>query len=106
MSFRRAGKNEHAATQSWRAWLERYAEMLRDAGLPPSILESPAEWEYLLRYGYHCDGAYPNIDFRLDELSEAQRAAFKRLLEVALTAEEKQRGSAGWHFVCPPSAVE
>jgi hypothetical protein len=67
------------------------------------VLESRADWEYLLRYGYHCRGAYPDIDFRLEELSATQKAAFRELLTQALSEEERQQGNAAWHFVCPPS---
>jgi hypothetical protein len=55
----------------------------------------------LLRYGYHCDGPYPNIDFLLEELSAAQRAALGDLLATALPADERQ--CAAWHFVNPPA---
>ena len=100
MGFRRDGKKAHAETRSWQAWLAEYAELLRAAGLPPQVLRSRADWEYVLRHGYH---GWPRIDFLLEELTAPERRAFRRLLEVSLSAEERQRGCAGWHFVCPPS---
>jgi hypothetical protein len=102
MSFRRNGKSAHKNARSWNAWVAANADLLRAAGLPLSVFRSRQDWKYLLKFGYHCDGAYPNIDFMLDEMTQPQRAAFQTLLERVLTEEEKQRGSAGWHFVHPP----
>jgi hypothetical protein len=106
MSFRRYGKLAHLQSQSWQAWLDSNADLLKRCELPLSVLSNQDDWNYLLRYGYHCRGAYPDIDFRLEELSEAQKEAFRELLERTLSAEEKRRGSAGWHFACPPGAPE
>src|SRR5262245_5841208 len=102
MGFRRDGKAAHEESRQWQAWLGAHAELLRDCGLPPGVLQSRADWEYLLRFGYHCGGAYPGIDFRLEDLSPSQAAALRALLAQALSAEEKRRGGAAWHFVCPP----
>jgi len=101
VGFRRDGKATHASDRAWRTWLDEHAALLRAAGLPPAVLRSPADWRYLLRFGYHCDGPYPNIDFRLEELSAAQRAAFRELL--ATTLSDVQRQCAAWHFVNPPA---
>jgi hypothetical protein len=101
MGFRQVGKRAHVDRREWQAWLERHAELLRMARLPPQVLATRADWEYLLRYGYHAD-PYPEIDFRLEELNPAQRAAFRLLLEAVLSPDERRRGCAGWHFVCPP----
>src|SRR5262245_57128399 len=65
-----------------------------------SVLRTQDDWRYLLRYGYHCAGPYPAIDFRLEELTEAQRTALRDLL--AATLREEQRECAAWHFVSPP----
>ena len=100
MGFRRDGKSEHARTRTWQAWLDANAALLRAAGLPASVVRTEDDWRYLLRYGYHCAGPYPAIDFRLEELTEAQRAAFRDLL--AATLGEGERECAAWHFVSPP----
>jgi hypothetical protein len=65
VAFRRDGKAAHATTRAWRAWLDEHAAGILAAGLRPAVLRSPADWRYLLRCGCHCDGHYPNIDFRL-----------------------------------------
>jgi hypothetical protein len=100
MGFRRDGKSAFARARDWRAWLDANASLLRASGLPPSVLRSARDWQYLLRYGYHCAGPYPDIDFRLEELNGTQRAAFRDLL--AATLPEGHRDCAAWHFVCPP----
>jgi hypothetical protein len=101
MGFRRDGKTENARSRSWHAWLDANAVLLRAAGLPPFVLRTPDDWKYLLRYGYHCTDPYPAIDFRLEELSVEQRAAFRELL--ATTLDPEHRECAAWHFVSPPS---
>jgi hypothetical protein len=101
VGFRRDGKAAHENNRAWRAWVDGHAALIRAAGLPPAVLRSRADWRYLLRYGYHCDGPHPNIDFRLEELSPAQRAAFREPL--ATTPAEDRRQCAAWHFVCPPA---
>jgi hypothetical protein len=106
MSFRRDGKSVHHQYRQWQAWLDAYTDLLGRCGLPDSVLCSREDWEYLLRYGYHCRGAYPNIDFRLEELSAAERSAFRELLERTLSAEDRRRGCAAWHFVCPPASPD
>jgi hypothetical protein len=103
MAFRRDGKSAHAHTRDWREWLERHSDLLRASGLPPQVLRTRKDWDYLLRYGYH---GYPQIDFQLEELTADQRAAFRRLLEVALSSEARRHGNAGWHFVCPPGSAD
>jgi hypothetical protein len=100
MAFRRDGKAAHASAQEWQSWLDLHAELLRDSGIPSHVLRSRADWDYLLFYGYY---GYPRIDFLLEDLSPNQRVGFQRLLETVLTPEERERGCAGWHFVCPPS---
>jgi hypothetical protein len=102
MRFQRKGKDAHEEFVRWQAWKDANAALLQAAGLPLSVLRSRKDWDYLLRYGYHCEGVYPNIDFNLDEMTEAQLVAFRELLEKSLTDEEKTRGSAGWHYVHPP----
>lgn len=106
MSFRRNGKSKHHERREWDAWKREHAELLARCGLPPGVLRSRGDWEYLLYYGYWCAayyGAYiNNIDFSLDELTPAQAAAFRELLTVTLSDEEK-RSSVGWHRVCPPA---
>src|SRR5689334_20222305 len=106
MGFRRDGKASHEAAQQWGEWLAEHAGLIRACGLPQSVLASQKDWEYLLRYGYHCRGPYPDIDFRLEELSALQRVAFCELLEQTLSGEEKRRGNAAWHFVRPPGVPE
>jgi hypothetical protein len=100
--FRRDGKAAHEQSVLWDEWLNRNAALLEPCGLPPTVLRSRADWEYLLRYGYHCDGPYPNIDFNLDEQTEQQRFAFRALLDHVLTDDQKRRGCAGWHHVSSP----
>jgi hypothetical protein len=102
MRFRRGEKEAHDEAARWQAWKNAHVALLQAAGLPLRVLRSRRDWDYLLRYGYHCEGAYPNINFNLDDMTEAQRAAFRELLERTLTDDEKKRGSAGWHHVHPP----
>lgn len=96
MSFRRPGKSLHANAEAWHDWKVQYADLLRDCGLPTSVLRSRTDWLYFLRYGYHCAGAYPNIDFNSRGMAPAQRASLNRLLELTLTKAEKKRGNAMW----------
>lgn len=103
MGFRRDGNAVHEESRKWQAWLAAHAELLRACSLPPDVLRSRADWEYLLRFGYHCRAVYPDIDFRLEDLSASQTIAFRELLARTLSAEEKRRGSAAWHFVSPPA---
>ena len=103
MGFRRDGKAEHEEAKQWEAWKISNDELLKTSGLAASVLRSRADWDYLMRYGYHCDDGYPNIDYSLDEMTEPQRTAFRHLLEKVLTEEKKKHGNAGWHFVCPPN---
>jgi hypothetical protein len=102
MAFRRQGKAQFGRSRRWATWLATNVGLLKAAGLPLSVLRTRADWEYLLRYGYHCTGPYPAIDYSLEEMSLPQKTAFRQLLEQTLTHDEKQRGSAAWHFVCPP----
>jgi hypothetical protein len=104
MGFRRDGKKAHEEARSWERWKAAHAALVQASGLPVNVFRTRADWDYLLRYGYHCDSAYPHIDYRLEEQTETQRAAFRLLLERVLTTEEKTRGSAGWHHVCPPAS--
>lgn len=108
MSFRRNGKSENHDRREWDTWRQAYADLLARCGLPPGVLRSRRDWEYLLRYGYWCEGAYVahigKIDFSLNELTPAQTEAFRELLTITLSDEQKRRGSAGWHLVCPPGA--
>src|SRR5256885_307668 len=105
MGFRRAGKQAHAERLAWQAWRDRHAEVLRASGLPPQGLCTRAGLGYLLPYGYHAN-PYPLIDFRLEELTPAQRDAFRLLLEAVLSPDERSRECAGWHFVCPPDSAD
>ena len=73
MTFRRDGKRVHRDARDWEAWKEANRDLLDACGFPSSVLRSREDWEYLLHYGYHCDGSYPNIDFLLDEQSEADQ---------------------------------
>jgi hypothetical protein len=72
------------------------------------VLRSRRDWDYLLRYGYWCDNGYGahinKVDFSLNELTPIQAESFRELLTATLSDEQKQRGSAGWHFLCPPGA--
>ena len=102
MSFRRDGNKIFEQSRPWRAWLATYAALLASSGLPPTVLRRHSDWVYFLRYGYHCDGAYPNIDFRVEDLNGSQLTDLRRLLEQALSDEEKSRGGAVWHYCFPP----
>lgn len=102
MAYMRDGKSACLARRQWRAWREANAALIEAAGLPPVVLRSQNDWDYLLRYGYHCSGGYPHIDFLLEDLSESQTAALRALLDHTLTDEQKRRGNAAWHHVCPP----
>jgi len=104
MAFRRDGQKAHAEQRAWYAWREQYAELLQASGIPSQVLKTRKDWEYLLFYGYHAD-PYPEIDFRLEELTSAQRDAFRLLLAATLSHEEQQRGCAGLHFVSPPEST-
>jgi hypothetical protein len=101
MAFRRDGKKAFEQARRWRNWLTTHSQLLTLSGLPPSILRSQEDWLYFLRYGYHCDGAYPNIDFRLEDLNVSQLTNLRRLLEQTLSDEEKRRGGAVWHSFFP-----
>jgi hypothetical protein len=103
MSFRRKGKEAHEESVQWQAWKDANEELLRAAGMPFCVLRTRGDWDYLIRYGYHCAGTYANIDYKLDDMTESQRAAFRELLKKTLTDDEKQRGSAGWHHVHSPT---
>ena len=107
MSFRRDGKAHHQDQRDWDAWKYAHADLIAACGLPPGIFRSRGDWEYLMQYGYWCEayyGAYVgNIDFDLSELNPEQKNAFRQLLECTLTDQERLRGCAAWHHVCPPS---
>jgi hypothetical protein len=83
MSFRRDGKNLHDEKQSWEAWKLLHADLLAQCGLPPGVLRSRRDWEYLLRFGYWCEQYFGehinNIDFSLSELAPSQAEAFRQL---------------------------
>ena len=96
MSFRRRGKSLHKEAVEWREWKAKYADLLKDCGLAPSVLRSADDWRYFLRYGYHCDGPYPAIDFNATNMTPGQLGALFRLLDLTLTDEEKARGNAMW----------
>jgi len=104
MSFGRDA--EHDERQVWESWRTENAELLAASGLPPGVVGSRKDWDYLMRYGYWCEDFFGshvgNIDFDLNELTPTQNAAFRLLLEKTLTLEEKQRGCAAWHRVYPP----
>ena len=102
MSFRRDGKTAYARSCSWPgSWLDTNAALIRDRGLPSSAIRNEEDRRYPPRYGYHCAGPCPAIDFRLEELSESERAAFRALLIAALADGERE--CAAWHFVSPPA---
>ncbi|MBL8827945.1 MAG: hypothetical protein JNM18_13290 [Planctomycetaceae bacterium] len=106
MSFRRNGKSIHAAEESWETWKLKHAELIAECRLPQGVFRTRKDWNDLILYGYWYDNGYNpagDAGFHLDQLSLLQRQAFKRLLENTLTDDEKRRGSAGWHFVSPPS---
>jgi hypothetical protein len=107
MSFRRDGEAEHHESLQWSAWKRRFAHLLHGCGLPPGVLRSRRDWEYLLANGYWCEDFYGkhvgNIDFDLNELSPDQTNKLRQLLEQTLTDLEKERGCAAWHHVCPPN---
>ena len=106
MGYRHQGKTEHEARRLWDKWKQANAALLAHCGLPPGVLRSRRDWDYLLRYGYWCDEAYGRdinkIDFDLSELTPAQTAALRQLLTATLNDEQKQHGCAAWHHVCPP----
>lgn len=106
MSFQRQGKSEHANQREWEAWKLRNNDLLSCCGLPPGVVRSRRDWEYLLSNGYWCSNWHGehinNIDFDLSELSDKQTNAFRQLLELTLTNVEKQMGCAAWHYVNPP----
>jgi hypothetical protein len=103
MGYRRNAKEAHDEHQAWEAWKRSNADLLTKCGLPPGVLRSRRDWDYLIRYGYWCEGPYGEhinkIDFSLGELRRNQLGAFRQLLEKVLSEEEKRRGSAGWHWV-------
>ena len=105
MAFRRKGKKAHAERQDWEQWKSRHAELLAKCGLPPGVLRTRRDWNYLLKYGYWCDGPYGHhinkIDFKLEEMNAIQLKAFRELLERVLTDNEKRRGNAVWHHNTP-----
>jgi hypothetical protein len=105
MAFRRDGKKAFAESRRWKKWLAKHSALLASSGLPLSVLRSQDDWNYFLSYGYHCDGAYPNIDFRLEDLNGSQLIHLRRLLEQSLSDEEKRWGGAVWHSFYPPNAL-
>lgn len=102
MAFRRDGNKAFAQSRHWKKWLAMHSALLKSSGLAPCVIRSQDDWDYFLRYGYHCDGAYPNIDFRLDDLNRQQLGNLRRLLEQTSSDEEKGRGGAVWHSFFPP----
>lgn len=108
MRFRRDGKSEHRGERDWDAWKHSNADLLPACGLPQGVLRSQRDWNYLLDNGYWCEDFYGkhvgNIDFDLDELTPDQNEAFRQLLHRTLSDEEKRRGCAAWHHVCPPNS--
>jgi hypothetical protein len=107
MSFRRDGKIEHRDERDWDAWKRSNADLLSACGLPPGVLRSHRDWNYLLDNGYWCEEYYGkhvgNIEFDLDELTPDQNEAFRQLLHRTLSDEDKRLGCAAWHHVCPPN---
>jgi hypothetical protein len=107
MGFHREGESGHIERESWDAWVHANSDLLAHCGLPPGVLESRRDWQYLLRYGYWCEDFYGKhigkIDFDLNQLTPSQCDALRRLLERTLTAVEKRRGCAAWHHVHPPT---
>jgi hypothetical protein len=91
MSFRRKGKAEHQAHRQWEAWKRANAELFARSGLPPDTFRTQRDWNYLVRYGYWCKGAYGEhinkIDFSLDELTPEQLAAFEQLQSQTSSAQ-------------------
>ena len=91
MSFRRNGKDEHDAHREWEAWKRARAELLARSGLPAETIHTQRDWDYLVRYGYWCKGAYGEhinkIDFSLDELTPEQLAVFQQLRSEASSAK-------------------
>lgn len=83
MSYRRPGKAAFEEQRKWAAWKQKHARLLAESGLPPGVLRSRRDWNYLLRYGYWCEGAYGEyinkIDFSLKELTPSQLEAFESL---------------------------
>ena len=106
MSFRRDGKDDHRDQCDWDAWKLSNADLLPACGLPPGVLRSRRDWDYLLDNGYWCEEYYGkhvgNIDFDLDALTADQIEAFRQLLHRTLSDEDQRRGCAAWHHVCPP----
>src|SRR5690349_18544639 len=105
MVFRRDGKKAFAEARRWQEWLAKHSALLASSGLPLSVLRSQGDWSYFLRYGYHCDGTYPNIDFRLEDLNGSQLTSLRHLLEQSLSDEEKRCGGAVWHSFFPPNEL-
>ena len=58
MGFRRDGKKAHDDQLTWDEWTRINADLLPACGLPPGVLRSRRDWEYLLRYGYWCEDSY------------------------------------------------
>jgi hypothetical protein len=110
MNFRRDGKTEHEDEREWELWKRVNADLIPLCGLPPGVLRSRRDWEYLLEYGYWCEDYYGkhigNIDFDLDELAPEENWALRQLLQRTLTDEGQRRRCSAWHYVCPPSKTE
>lgn len=83
MSYRRSGKTAFQEQREWAAWKQKHARLLSQSALPPGVLRSRRDWNYLLRYGYWCERAYGEhinkIDFSLKELTPSQLEAFELL---------------------------
>ena len=107
MNFRRDGKTVHEDESAWNSWLAANADLLQLCGLPPGVLRSRRDWQYLLDNGYWCRDYYGShvglVDFDLNSMNPSQLKAFHGLLEQTLTDDEKCCGCAAWHYVCPPA---
>jgi hypothetical protein len=83
MTFRRKGDKEHADQREWHRWKDEHAATIEQTGLPAGVLQTRADWEYFLRYGYWCADYYGahvgKIDFGEAELTTEQASAVRLL---------------------------
>ncbi len=84
MDFQQNNKRKHEQEQAYQAWVDANASLIRQSGLPPSVMQSRDDWAYFLFFGYHDFGnwttpPYTQIDFAWDELNETQRSVVEQL---------------------------
>lgn len=90
MNFRR-NKQSALDARAWRDFLQTHAALLHSSGVPASIYQSRAVFEYLLMHGAVDHYADPTR-FKVEELSDVER---ERLVEVVVRYLQAGFGDPG-----------